>query len=188
MVSTRRTIAFINANRNLPDDTAQRAALEGRADLVISSSNRGYQRALAELNEELKPGDALILFSTTVFEVSTPVFLKMIEDLLKTGISINVIEPSLHLTPSDLDQEMGILLTALVKHSAYYHRLKTQKGAETRARSGRQPKLAPSQLAEVRKLMSAPGANATSVAKTMNVSRATLFNFLRKHRQEGSQG
>lgn len=183
MVSSGRTIAFINANRLLPDEAAQLEKLKTSVDLVICSSKEGYQQALTELNATILPGDTLAFVSSQVFEVSIPVLLKMLSDLLDQNISIRILDPGIHLTADSLNEPAGRLFKSMLDHSIYYHRLKTQKAAAARPRSGPQPKLSASQFTSIEAMLAAPGANATSVAKNLNVSRATLFNFLRKHRR-----
>lgn len=183
MEITGRTIGFIHANDQTPDEATQTEILAPICDFLIQCSNNGYQAGLAEINQRLSAGDTLAIVTTNVFHISTTTLIQMFEDLFAANVAMRICQPDL-VVDAKTSSDVRRLITHLHQHSTFYHRLKTGKAAQSRAKSGPQPKLSEDQLPKIRKLMHEDKLSGEAVAKLMNVSRATLFNFLRKHRHQ----
>ena len=145
---------------------------------VSASSQRRpvLDRTLAELTRD----DILVVCRLDRLRGSLPDLVRLIRSLAQRGIGFRSLSESLDSAPG----KATTLYDLVAAFSAFERDLineRTQAGlTEARRRGirvGRKPKLSPAQVSEAQRLIDA-GESADEVARTLGVSRATLYRAL----------
>ena len=131
----------------------------------------------------LKAGDQVKIYSLSCLALSTTGLIRVLTNLLRDGISIQIAEPAIVINPREAAQKHE-LLDALDVHYRHLHGIKTHPPDM----KGRKRILGLDQLPAIRALLDEPGATATEVAQHLGVARATLFNYLVRHEAQRPRG
>ncbi|WP_267347016.1 helix-turn-helix domain-containing protein [Sphingomonas sp. GM_Shp_2] len=174
-----KTIAFLAETRGSATIEEQQAAMSSNAHIIVAGrqSFNKLGDLLARSGLRLEAGDRVSVYDLSCIMISTGTLLRIIGRLLRDGVAFEIVTAGIVIGPA-ADDKLHALVRAFDSHQRYLHGLKTRP--ETVAR-GRKPLLDPEALATIRTRLAQPGATATSVAKSLGVSRSTLFNFLERH-------
>ena len=174
------TVAFLAEIPGSPSLDEQKASI-GFADYVLLARKRTFTQLgefMARSGVTLASGDRVKIFDLTCLALSTPTLIRALVELLRQGISVEIVVPGIILKASDEGQGHA-LLVALDEHHRHMHGIKTHP-VDT-APQGRKRLLAPEQLPAIRAMLDKAGATATNVALELGVARSTLFNYLERH-------
>lgn len=175
-----KTVAFLAEIQGSPSLDEQKAGI-GSADYVLLAGKRTFTQ-LGELlmrsGVTLVPGDRVKIFDLSCLALSTTTLIRALAELLRNGITVEVVVPGITLEASDKGQNHA-LLEALDGHYRHMHGIKTHP-IDT-APQGRKRLLNPDQLPAIRAMLDKEGATATNVALELGVARSTLFNYLDRY-------
>ncbi len=174
-----KSVVFLAETGKSPSLGEQTSACVSEDDLVVSSSDVGFnelEKVLAKHGKPLEQGDTIKIYDLSCLAVSTSTVLRVMLKLLKGGISIELCGLGVTITP-DRNSDLFLLVEAFDGHWRQLHGIKTNEKRE--AKAGRKPRLTVEQLPDIRKRLAEEGATRESVAKDLGVARSTLFGFLK---------
>lgn len=174
-----KTVAFLAECQGSATIEDQKALMPSDAHIIVAGrqSFNKLGDLMARSGMRLEAGDRVAVYDLSCITLSTGTLIRIIDRLLDDGIAFEIVSAGVVIEPTP-DDKLRSLVGALDSHHRYVHGLKTHP--ETASR-GRKPLLDPEDLATIRSKLEEPGATATSVAKSLGVSRSTLFNFLDRH-------
>jgi DNA invertase Pin-like site-specific DNA recombinase len=161
-----------------------RALREAGCERVYTDETPGRQAGQPQLRaclESLRAADTLIVASLDQLGRSQRELTGAVEEIRRRGAGFRSLREGLDTTAAG-----GDAIFRVFSGLADFGRLAIAAGtsdglAAARARGkrlGRPPALTPEQLGEVRALLLRPGHTISSVARTMGVSRSTLYKYL----------
>ena len=119
-----KTVAYIRASTDKQDIKNQRHEIleygnrEGMRidefiEVTISSGQSSRKRRIEELQERLKPGDALLVTELSRLGRSTGEVIILINDLVSYGVTITIIKQNLRLSDDLRDMTSKVMVTLL---------------------------------------------------------------------------
>lgn len=175
-----KTVAFLAETPGSPTVDSQKKLLAADDEVVLAGKHKFGQltELLARNGMALKTGDRVKVIDLTCLGLSTVSLIRVLTNLLADGISVEIVQPGIVITPRDIAKNHA-LLDALDGHYRHMHGVKTHPADGVQ--QGRRALLHESQLPEIRAMLDKPGAKATEVAKELGVGRSTLFNYLDRY-------
>jgi DNA invertase Pin-like site-specific DNA recombinase len=178
--SLRTTVAFLAETAGSASVKAQQECLDAD-DIRIFAGRKTFSQLgdlLARKGIRLVPGDRIKVHDLSCLSLTTPMLIRALAKLLKSGISFELCSPGIVIEPSAEDR-VHTFLAALDDHNRHIHGIKTHP--PEMAQAGRKRLLDPDKLPEIRARLSEPGATTTDVALSLGVARSTLFNYLERY-------
>lgn len=176
-----RTVSSVDQNTDRQLDGVQL----DRTFIDKASGKNTERPALQECLVYLRAGDTLVVHSLDRLGRNLLDLRRLVEDLTKRGVSIQFVKENLTFMP-ETDSPMATLLLSILGSFAEFERrliLERQKegialAKERGAYRGRKPSLNSDQITELRKRV-AGGAKKAELAREFNISRETLYTYLR---------
>ena len=159
----------------------QKSASYVDGDIIVESGRGGLPHLLKQLvrqGKELTRGVTIKVHDLSCLPVNTISLVRIFYKMLQKGITIEIGNAALVISPDDDRSELMRLIALLDQHWRHLHGMKTHPN---QSKPGRKARLHPDQLVEIRTRLSQPGATVTSVARDLNIGRTTLFDFLRRY-------
>jgi transcriptional regulator of acetoin/glycerol metabolism len=174
-------VLFLAKTRESPSIEEQRAACEEDGDLIVDAGEVRFvdlPKQLARQGHTLRSGDKIKVYDFSCLPINTMTLIRMMMKVLRNGIAIEFCQPGLLIEPAPHGGDLYRLTEALDNHWRRVHGIKTHMGD---SKPGRKKRINDDQLTEIRAMLAVEGATVASVAKSLNVGRTTLFDFLRRH-------
>jgi len=175
-----RIVAFLAETPGSATIEDQQACLSP-ADLAVFAGRKTFNQLgelLSRQGIRLTRGDRVKVHDLSCLSLTTPMLIRVVAKLLKTGISFEICTPKIVIEP-DGDDKLHAMFEALDNHYRHLHGVKTHP--PEMAQPGRKRLLDPEKLPEIQEKLNQPGATATDVAQALGVSRSTLFNYLERY-------
>jgi DNA invertase Pin-like site-specific DNA recombinase len=145
---------------------------------------------LANLLRALRPGDTLVVWRLDRLGRSLVHLVQILDDLAKRSITIESLTEKI-----DTSSAAGKLFVGFIVVMAEFERnlisertIEGLKSARRRGVSGGRPKkLSESRERQMKAMLEDPKATVGDVAKTLGISRTTVYNYLKKSAERASQ-
>lgn len=150
--------------------------------LIVSerhSTGRPH-RAWNGLNKLLQSGDLLALASLSVFSYKMPELNKQLGKLLARGITIQLGQPNLTISPDGSDPTFQLIQAYDVQMRLLMSQ-KIKAGLAASVRGRRPPRLTKDQLPQLREMMADQSVTRKEISSRFKVSRSTIYAFLKIH-------
>jgi DNA invertase Pin-like site-specific DNA recombinase len=159
----------------------QRTVLEAHAETIVSEGAINYATSRIELKkalEQLRPGGALYVHTPAVLAMTLQSLMRVINWTLDRQSSLVFIEPSVTFSAATTNSacDAARLFDEHDRVASGFRR-RSEKARPT----GRPPKLTKDDWPAIRTLLEAK-ATLWEIASQFQVSRATLYNFIKLHR------
>lgn len=174
------TIAFLAETPGSASIKDQQTCLKAD-DIQVFAGRKTFSQLgaiLARMDIRLTAGDRIKVHDLSCLSLTTPMLIRAVAKLLKTGVSLELCSPAIIIEPNGADR-LHTMFDALDNHYRHIHGIKTHP--KEMAQAGRKRLLDPSMLPEIRAKLNEPGATTTNVALSLGVARSTLFNYLERH-------
>lgn len=174
-----------------PTIPEQEEAIGSLADIHITVSHPTATRLLARCRRiriDLAAGDRIIISDSTAFARETEILVKLIADLSRRGISIHFAKPDLLFDPADPTSPALKTLDLFDRQWRAAARERQLLAAQSGAAPGRPRRLTSEQIERIPELMAEPGATSDSVARQLNIGRATLYRYLTRKDPSTDEG
>lgn len=174
-------VSTADQNLDLQLDALQRVGCE-RVFTDKLSGSRLDRSGLSDAMSHLRAGDTLVVWKLDRLGRTVRQLVTMVADLQTAGIQFRSVTDGID-TSTSAGRFFFHVMAALAEMERDLVRERTRAGlaaAAARGRlGGRRRKLGPKQLEHARFLIGQPGNSAAEVARTLGVSRATLFRALK---------
>jgi DNA invertase Pin-like site-specific DNA recombinase len=177
-------IGYARASTRRPLDHQLRALTRAGCATVFSdepAGRTGGRPGLTACLASLQPGDTLVVPSLERLARSVHELLGLVADLCSRRVGFRSLDEDLDTTTRGGRQESAVF-TALAE---FLRQAETEGAQEGRVaaraggqRLGRPPALTPDQVAHARRLLLDPRSTVSSVARTLGVSRSTVYRHL----------
>lgn len=174
-----------------PSIPEQEEAIGSLAEIFLTVSHPTARRLLARCRRiriDLAAGDRIVISDSIAYPRETATLVKLIADLTKRGISIYFAKPDLLFDPADPTNPAQKALDLFDRQWRAAARERQLLAAQSGAAPGRPRRLTSEQIARIPALMAEPGATSDSVARQLNIGRATLYRYLTRKNPSTDEG
>lgn len=184
-------VAYLRVSSLDQNPARQAEAVGGVAKTFIdraSGKGRDERLALAELLDWMRQGDTVRVASMDRLARSVIDLHQIVDELTAKGVSVQFVKESLTFRPGEADATSRLLLGVMGSVAEFERSIIRERQAEgiraAQARGvyrGRKPALSPAQVEAARDRI-AQGVPKAAVARTLGVTRQTLYTALAKSR------
>lgn len=176
-------VSGVDQNLDLQRDALTRAGCaQIYADKASSRTTKGRPE-LANLRRALRPGDTLIVWRLDRLAGNANDLVLIVNEVMNAGVEFESLTENID-TRSPLGRMFFTIMASMAQYRLdviHENTMAGLKAARARGRVGGRPAALDDQaIKEIRALLADPEISVASVAERYNVSRATLYNTLKR--------